>query len=281
MSNHSGACSSTELPFHSQSGQVSDPSNSFPSTLKSPSSSTFGSPSRRSVPLAKPAPLASLPAIPIAVTTVTESAHTSLIPHRTSSPAPSSAIESVASSMTTRNRKRSSRAASFYSAKTHIEEGTDSLESSSVYRKRRRQDALHALEGFNRASPKASFAPSILPEEDEEDVAMPARSAPPALSSRWWPYRSHLSFGSTVANSSAIFSAASKASVSASRLRSPTTPCFAVGYAEDPSFEPLSRDTEPRRASSDNNKEQIGWGVNFIDLEDDSSSSLWRWSHVA
>ncbi|KAG8951868.1 hypothetical protein FRC04_005560 [Tulasnella sp. 424] len=313
-------------------------SSSSSTKLSSPTS-----PSRRALPLAKPAPLSSLPAIPIS-TAPTASTSTPSSPIASSAALPPSA----SSSSSAAHKKHASLSPSFFSnlpaesvlsdflmdmtaspssaVASPVREEKESLRSvSTAYRKRRRQDALQALEGrgsrgtSSRRRDRApssshqhhhhnhitSFMPSILHEVEEaedpmklllEDARAGCASSFRAPTTKHHLYRSHLSFGSTAAaphafavrppsrDSNAIFSAASSVAPKrkSSKLMSPTTPCFSVSYPGEDSLSVLS--SAPRRASTTGPgaSKGCGWGMNFIDLvDDDGTSSIWRWSHVA
>ncbi|KAG8898002.1 hypothetical protein FRB99_007727 [Tulasnella sp. 403] len=259
------------------------------------------SPTRRALPLPKPAPLASLPDIPI------------------DSPLPSSALSRAPSSRKQQHRKHASLAPSFFSARTNFPNEpsssashtdsvliqsnflssftseNDSMRSrssvSAAYRRRRRQDALSTLEGRRPQGPGAlgaSFVPSILQEFDEDDdrVTSPFTlydDTPPHQRFAHPYRRSHLSFYSVPPSLKSpddqpappIFSAASANTNRPGLLKSPTAQTFSFSFADDSLDTPS---TAPRRASTGTSK--IGWGINFIDLEDDCAS-IWRWSHVA
>ncbi|KAG9042954.1 hypothetical protein FS837_010202 [Tulasnella sp. UAMH 9824] len=311
--------------------------------------SSASSPSRRALPLPKPAPLSSLPAIPISTAPTTSTSTPS------SPVASSAALAPSASESSSARRKHASLAPSFFSTRTHLpaesvlsdflmdltsspsalpstparpahKEEKESVRSVSTgYRKRRHQDALYALEGrgsrgtSSRRRDRAprtsdhhitSFMPSILHEVEVEEAEDPmkllledavagcAASSFRSPTTKHHLYRSHLSFGSAVAaphafaikppsrDSNAIFSGASSAAPktrsSNGMLMSPTTPCFSVSYPGEDSLSALSG--PPRRAStgpSSGASKGCGWGMNFIDLDDDAASSVWRWSHVA
>ncbi|KAG8908475.1 hypothetical protein FRC01_007357 [Tulasnella sp. 417] len=236
-------------------------SSSRASSSSSAKPSSPSSPSRRALPLAKPAPISSLPAIPISTAPTTSTS-------TPSSPiASSAALAPSASSSSDARRKHASLSPSFFSTRTNLpaesvlsdflmgltaspsalpstpaavaaprpKEEKESVRSVSTgYRKRKRQDALHALEGrgsrgtSSRRRDRApssshqhqhhhitSFMPSILHEVEVEEAEDPmkllfeeAAAAGYAASSFRSPttkhhlYRSHLSFGSTAAASS-------------------------------------------------------------------------------
>ncbi|KAG8913554.1 hypothetical protein FRC00_002151, partial [Tulasnella sp. 408] len=177
--------------------------------------SSSSSPSRRALPLPKPAPLSSLPAIPISTAPTTSTSTPS------SPVASSAALAPSASESSSARRKHASLAPSFFSTRTHLpaesvlsdflmdltsspsalpstpatapKEEKESVRSvSTAYRKRRRQDALHALEGRGSRGTSSrrrdrgprtsdhhhhitSFMPSILHEVEVEEAEDPMK----------------------------------------------------------------------------------------------------------
>ena len=286
----------SETPYVQMSLCITSSSDLFITSVTPPSSkfSSDSSPSKRSLPLPKPAPLSGLPAIPIS----TESPASS---NYAASVAASSILVPSTSSTQSKAVKYVSIAPTFFNAAVRPE--VKNIETSSLrtisstvstnYRRKRRSDALAALEGRRRDGPSAlgaSFVPSIL--QEDEDEAEEPETAPVAPPPAQAPLRSHLSLTSTV------YPASRSRSRSRSRphsepdyttepmpelpadffmqtvsrpalANSPMSPSFPMSPHASLSESSAQYLINHRRASTGTT---IGWGINFIDLDDDAAS---------
>jgi hypothetical protein len=167
---------------------------------------------------------------------------------------------------------------------------------STNYRRKRRSDALAALEGRRRDGPGAiggSFVPSILQEDEDETEEQEASPIAPLPAPTHPHLRSHLSLTSTV------YPVSRSRSRSRSRphsepdytaepmpelppdffmhtnprppvLPSPVSPAFPMSPHASISESSAQYIINHRRASTGTT---IGWGINFIDLDDDAAST--------
>ncbi|KAG8918817.1 hypothetical protein FRC02_002096 [Tulasnella sp. 418] len=244
------------------------------------------SPRRRSLPLAKPAPSSSLPAIPI---------NTTPVPERPSSPAPSSTV------FVTSSQRKQRKHATVAPGLTLPLQDAQSLRTLSttvdtLYRKDKRSDALAALEGRRRhpipaSALGASFVPSMILQEEDDDEEDDLFVEPSILEESRPVLRSHLSFTSTLyptssSNPSYTISFANPNNKSSSfiilpppttrsaRAKSPSSPSFPISSPPTIASSLSVSNNPSRRASTGTNN--IGWGMTFIDLTDDSNNSV-RW----